>query len=79
MTKAQQTRATKTAKSLLQKVNKNSKPITKPTAKPVHKWNRSKLAVDDYFSCHQYMQVTKVAGTIITLKNDRGDSLQIDQ
>ena len=60
MGKQQQTRI-QTKQALLMKANKASKPISKPEkkdVKPLHNWNRSKLTMGDYFSCHQYMQVT---------------------
>jgi len=83
MAKGQTTKASQNKTAALLKVNSNSKPIKKDDKKsqPLkeHKWNRAKLTIGDFFSCHQYMQVIKIADSTNTvdLKNERGESVQM--
>lgn len=80
MGKTQTTTNNKAADTL--KVNSKSKPIQKADKtikKPVHKWNRDKLVIGDYFSCHQYMKVTDISFNNIKLVNERGEQVLIDR
>lgn len=83
MARGQTTKASQNKTAELLKVNANSKPIKKDDkkAQPVkeNKWNRAKLTIGDFFSCHQYMQVIKIADSADTvdLKNERGELVQI--
>ena len=81
MGKTESARQTKSAKQLKvsaasKTIKKADKKIEKP--KKQTKWNHSKVTDGDYFSCHQYMRVEKIKGTDISLKNERGELVEID-
>jgi len=69
------TKAIQTRKQTNININNRSKAIKKQSKEV--KWDRSKLAVGDFFSCHQYMRVTNVKRNVVTLVNERGESLCI--
>lgn len=79
MAKAQ-TRTTNTKKNAPKKASSNSKLIKKVEKKTVKetKWNQKKATVGDFFSCHQYMKVSLIKGSDITLLNERGEKVEID-
>ena len=82
MAKAASSRTSKTQKQL--KVSTASKTIKKAdkktdAPKKETKWNHSKVRDGDYFSCHQYMKVEKINGRDITLRNERGEVVEIDK